>query len=461
MKLNRIGVLAGSAILAFAACTGGGSPSAAAPSSAPASSAAASPSGDASPSASASESAGTSPSASEVAKPQVCEGKTGSGSTINVYSALPRQGSNTAQTNALVESIREHLDGKTVGNATIRYTDLDDSSAAQGGDWDGAVAQANATRAANDPDAMVFIGHFNSGAAKLTIPILNAACLVMISPANTYPGLTTAVEGVTEPGEPELYYPNGYRNYTRVISTDNKQGGAGANWAQELGATKAYVLDDTQVYGKGLARSFALSATELGIEVVSQGGTSEGFDARATDYAALAQKIQASGADFIYIGSITGQNTGKLWKDLRAAMPDIDIMSGDGVFEEAWYEGAGEAGNGTYLTFGGVGPNEQQSEDGKAWVAEYKAAHNNEDPPVYGIYGAAAAQLALDALGRATNPTDRWEVLKAVFATTDFDSYLGTLSIKPDGDTTIAEATGYRVEDAWPPAFEKVLVAPE
>jgi branched-chain amino acid transport system substrate-binding protein len=431
MKLTRVGALAASAVFVFAACQGGGT----------------------APSASGGGDGG--------ATPEACADKKGTSSNeIHVYSSLPRQGSNTAQTDALVESIREILDGKTVGDFTIKYTDLDDSSAANNGDWDGAVAQQNATTAANDPDAMVFIGHFNSGAAKLTIPILNAACLVMISPANTYPGLTTAVEGVTEPGEPDSYYPGGYRNYTRVISTDDKQGGAGAAWAKELGATKAYVLDDTQVYGKGLARAWALFANELGIEVVSADGTSEGFDAKATDYAALAQKIKDSGADFIYIGSITGQNTGKLWKDLRAAMPDIKIMSGDGVFEEAWYEGTGDAGNGTYLTFGGVGPNEQTSEAGKQWVADYKAAHDGNDPPVYGIYGAAAAQLALDALTRA-GTNDRYEVLKQVFATTDFASYLGTFSIKEDGDTTLAEATGYQVESSWPPAFQKVLSAPE
>jgi branched-chain amino acid transport system substrate-binding protein len=434
MKLTKVGALVASGALLFAACSGDGG-------SAP--------------------SAGASGGTGSGEKPAACNDKVGEGNEIHVYSSLPRQGSNTAQTNALVESMREILDGTQVGDFTIKYFDLDDSSAANNGDWDGAVAQANATTAADDPNAMVFIGHFNSGAAKLTIPILNAACLVMISPANTYPGLTVAVEGVTEPGEPDSYYPEGYRNYTRVISTDNKQGGAGAAWAKELGATKAYVLDDTQVYGKGLARSWALAAAELGIEVVSANGTSEGFDAKATDYNALAQKIKDSGADFIYIGSITGQNTGKLWTDLRAAMPDIKIMSGDGVFEAAWYEGAGAAGNGTYLTFGGVGPNEQTSEAGKQWVADYKAAHNGEDPPVYGIYGAAAAQLALDALNRAAVKNDRYEVLKAVFETQDFESYLGTFSIDENGDSTLAEATGYQVVDSWPPKFEKILVAPE
>jgi branched-chain amino acid transport system substrate-binding protein len=431
MKLTKLGAIGASALFVFAACS-------------PA------PGGSAAP---ASGAAG--------AQPEVCKNKKGTSSNeIHVYSSLPRQGSNTASTDALVEAITQVLGDKTVGNYTIKYTDLDDSSAANNGDWDGAVAQQNATTAANDPDAMVFIGHYNSGAAKLTIPILNAACLVMISPANTYPGLTTAVEGVTEPGEPDSYYPNGYRNYSRVISTDNKQGGAGAAWAKELGATKAYVLDDTQVYGKGLARSWALSAKQLGIEVVSANGTSEGFDAKATDYAALAQKIKDSGADFIYIGSITGQNTGKVWKDLRAAMPDMKIMSGDGVFQESWYTGAGDAGNGTYLTFGGVGPNEQTSDAGKKWVADWKAAHGGDDPDVYAIYGAAAAQVALDALTRA-GTNDRYEVLKNVFSTKDFASYLGTFSIKPDGDTTLAEATGYQVIDSWPPKFEKVLAAPE
>jgi branched-chain amino acid transport system substrate-binding protein len=433
MKLTKIGALAASGVLLFAACSGDGG---------------------AAPSASGGGDSGS--------KPEACNDKVGdSSSEVHIYSSLPRQGSNQAQTNAMVESIRQVIENKTVGDFTIKYFDLDDSSAANNGDWDGAVAQANATTAANDPNAMVFIGHFNSGAAKLTIPILNAACLVMISPANTYPGLTKAVEGVTEPGEPDSYYPEGFRNYTRVISTDDAQGGAGAAWAKELGATKAYVLDDTQVYGKGLARSWAIAANELGIEVVSSNGTSEGFDAKATDYNALAQKIKDSGADFIYVGSITGQNTGKLWTDLRAAMPDVPIMSGDGVFEEAWYEGAGAAGNGTYLTFGGVGPNEQTSEAGKAWVADFKATHDGDDPPVYGIYGAAAAQLALDALGRAAVTNDRYEVLKAVFDTTDFESYLGTFSIDENGDSTLAEATGYQVVDSWPPQFEKVLAAPE
>jgi branched-chain amino acid transport system substrate-binding protein len=391
----------------------------------------------------------------------VCKNKKGtSSSEIHVYSSLPRQGTNTEQTDTLVEQIRNTLEGQKVGNFTIKYFDKDDSSAANNGDWDGAVEQANANEAAADPDAMVYIGTYNSGAAKLSIPILNQACLVMISPANTYPGLTVAVEGVTEPGEPDIYYPAGYRNYARVITTDDKQGAAGAEWAKRQGATKVYVLDDTQVYGKGLARAFALHAGKIGLQVLSANGTSEGFDAKATDYNALAQKIKSAGADFIYVGSITGQNTGKLWKDLRAALPDITIMSGDGVFEKSWYDGAGTAGNSTYLTFGGVGP-DQLTGAGKDWFEQYKTDHDGNQPSTYTAYGNAAATVALEALKKAgANANDRWEVLKAVMETSGLATVLGEMSFNDNGDTELVALTGYQVETSWPPAFKEVLTAP-
>ena len=425
MKFAKVGVLATAAVVVFAACSSSGG------------------------------SAAPSGSAAAGGQPKVCENKKGTSSNeIHVYSSLPRQGSNTEQTNTLVEQIKATLDGQKIGNFTIKYFDLDDSSAANNGDWDGAVEQQNANKAAADPDAMVYIGTYNSGAAKLSVPILNQACLVMISPANTYPGLTKAVEGVTQPGEPDSYYPAGYRNYARVIATDDAQGGAGAEWAKSLGKTKAYVLDDTQVYGAGLAKAWALHANSIGLEVVSPNKTSEGFDAKATDYSALAQKIKDSGADIIYIGSITGQNTGKLWKDLRAAMPDITIMSGDGVFEKSWFDGAGAAANGTLLTFGGVGP-DQLTGAGKEWNDKYLADHGGNSPATYTAYGNAAANVALAALQKAAT-NDRYEVLKNVMATKDLATVLGTTTIDANGDAVGGSISRYKV-DKWPPTFDSIV----
>jgi branched-chain amino acid transport system substrate-binding protein len=100
----------------------------------------------------------------------------------------------------------------------------------------------NANIAANDPDTMVYIGTYNSGAAKISMPILNRAGVLMISPANTAIGLTKP-SGVK--GEPENYRPTGKVNYTRVVATDDLQGSLAADWAKQLGAKKVYILDDS------------------------------------------------------------------------------------------------------------------------------------------------------------------------------------------------------------------------
>ena len=55
------------------------------------------------------------------------------------------------------------------------------------------------------------IGTFNSGCAEIIVPILNRASngpIAMVSPANTYVGLTHPGPG-TVAGEPGKYYPTG------------------------------------------------------------------------------------------------------------------------------------------------------------------------------------------------------------------------------------------------------------
>jgi branched-chain amino acid transport system substrate-binding protein len=428
MRFAKLGAIAASTVFVFAACSSGGTATAGA-------------------------SAGSSSAAG--GQPEVCKNKVGTSKEIHVYSSLPLQGTNTPQTVPMTEQMKATLDGQKVGDFTIKYISLDDSSAAQNGNWDGAVEQANANKAANDPDAMVYLGTFNSGAAKLSIPILNSACLVMISPANSYPGLTKAVTGVTQPGEPDSYYPNKYRNYSRVINTDDNQGGASSEWALANGSKSAYVLDDGQTYGQGIGRAWALHFGTIGGKVVSANGTSESYDVKATDYAALAQKIKASGADTVFIGAITGNGTAKLWKDIRAANPTTAIYGPDGVNEKPWYDGAGTAGNGTYLTFGGVDVS-QLTGTGKTWADDYKTAHAGTQPPFYVAYGKAAAQVALAGLLKAAT-NDRSKVLEAVMASSAIDSVIGPVTFDANGDAKGGVISSYQVGTSWPPDYKGVI----
>lgn len=360
--------------------------------------------------------------------------------TVKIVSSLPRTGSARGQTDSIVNGFRMALDevNNRVGGAAIVYEDLDDATPAKGS-WDAGKEAENANRAVADADVMVYLGTFNSGAAKVAIPILNPANLVMISPANTYPGLTKPNTG--EPNEPQVYQPSGRPNYARVVPADDLQGAVGAAWAKQLGATKVYVLDDTELYGHGIAVIFAETAKRIGLNVL---GGPEGIDPKASDYRALATKIRGTNPDLVYYGGITQNNVGKLLKDLRATLgANVKFMGPDGILEQAFLEDAGDAAEGAYLTFGGVGPSKLTGK-GAQWYQAYKAKFNIE-PEAYGAYGYETMKLALDALGRA-GAKDRARIRDAVFATRDYDGVLGKWSFDRNGDTTLTTMTGRQVK---------------
>jgi branched-chain amino acid transport system substrate-binding protein len=375
-------------------------------------------------------------------------GSTGTGGdkgTITIWSELPRQGSSKGQTDTIVNAIKLAIEdrGGAVDGWTINYVDQDDSTA-EAGQWTPERATALATEAASTADLVGYIGTFNSGAAKIVIPILCQAGIPMVSPANTYPGLTKPGKG--EPNEPGVYYPNGCtHNYYRTVPADDLQGQVGAAWAAELGATNVYVIDDSQIYGKGIADVFEASAPDAGLTVLAH----DQITGKETDYKALAEKIDSAEADLVYFGGITQQNAGQLWRDIRAAMPDVLMMGPDGIYEQAFIEAAGEAAEDTYLTFGGTTADQYTGA-----AAEFRDAYSakyTEAIQVYTIYGYEAANVLLAAIETASkagaaNVTDlRSGTLEALAGTQDFEGVLGTWSFDENGDTSLLTFSGTQV----------------
>lgn len=369
---------------------------------------------------------------------------------LKIVSSLPRTGSANAQTTTMVNGIRMAIEevGGRIDGYEILYEDMDDASP-QRGNWDPAVEGQNANKAAKDPLVVGYIGTFNSGAAKIAMPILNRAGCVMISPANTYPGLTKP--GFGEKNEPKVYRPSGKVTYFRVVPTDDLQGAVAAEWAKELGATKVFVLHDRELYGKGIADVFEKRAKEIGLAIVEV----EGIDPKAANYRSLVTKIKATGADFVYFGGTTQNNAGQIAKDLRSGGVDAPFMVPDGCFEEAFIEAAGAANlNGrTYVTFGGL-PADQLTGKGQVFRENYRAKHGT-DPEAYAVYGYEAARVLLDAIDRA-EAKDRASILAAVAATRDFEGALGTWSFDENGDTTNRTMSGQVVLDGKF-VFQKVL----
>jgi branched-chain amino acid transport system substrate-binding protein len=366
--------------------------------------------------------------------------QSGDPTKIKIVSCLPRTGSAKAQTDTIVNGIRMAFDeaGWKAGNFTIVYEDWDDATAATA-NWDPAQVTQNADRAVKDKDVMIMIGHYNSGAAMISIPILNKVDLLMISPANTWPGLTKPGKG--EPGEPEKYRPTGRVNYVRVVPADDIQGIVGADWAKEMGVKSVFIIDDREVYGKGIADLFEMRCEEIGIRVVGH----EGIDPRQQEYKALMTSVKALKPDLIYFGGTTQSNGGQVIKDIVAVGLNCKVMVPDGCFEDAFITSAGaeNANDRVFVTFGGLPPGELKGK-GKEFVEKYKAKFG-KDPEAYAVYGYEATQVAIEAIRRA-NKKDRNAIREACLGIRDFDGALGKWTFDENGDTSMKTMSGQAVK---------------
>jgi len=212
------------------------------------------------------------------------EGASGGGKTLVISSDLPMQGSSadaSASTNNVIKLYLEQI-GYKVGDYTIEFKEYDNSTAAKGS-WDDAQCAKNAQDHVANAAEVAVMGTYNSGCAKIIVPVLNQAPdgpMLMVSHANTNPGLTKT----WDPGEPEKFYPTGKRNYARVVTSDDYQGTAAAQFLkQERGVTKCAVINDNQTYGQGVATAVKAELANQGVEVV----VDEAWDAKQPNYTAL------------------------------------------------------------------------------------------------------------------------------------------------------------------------------
>ncbi len=368
----------------------------------------------------------------------------GASGVIRIYSSLPLTGSSKEQTETLVNAMKLALDDftngtKKIGDYTIDYVSLDDATAAKG-QWDADQEKANANKAISDPDTMVYLGTFNSGAAKISIPILNQAGITMITPANTLACLTRfdAPSGCDK-SEPDIYYPTKVRNYFRVCINDDIQGPAMANFISSLNLKKVYLIDDSQAYGKGVADAFANGAKTFGVEVLDRAS----INGKESDYKSLAATIKAKNPDAIVFGGISQQQAGKLLADIRAAGIKVPWLGPDGTLEDAFIKDGGAAAEGAYATGAGVDESKLPAK-GQDFLKRYRAKYGTDQQ--YTIYGYEAMSVALTAI-KAAGKKDRAAILQATTNIKDFDGVLGKWSFDKNGDTSLTEFYVKQVKD--------------
>ena len=375
------------------------------------------------------------------------------GKTLTIYSSLPLQGDSRPQSEDVVrgEQLALEAAGGKAGDFTIKYQSLDDAVAATG-KWEPGKVSENARKAVGDENTIAYLGEFNSGASAISIPLLNEAGILQVSPSNTYVGLTRS-EGA-EKGEPQKYQPSGTKTFGRVVPADHIQAAAQVTWMKDEGVTKLFILNDKEVYGKGIADAVEKIAEEQGLEVLGN----EGIDTKAANFRSLAAKIKSSGADGFFFGGITQNKGVQLFKDINAANPDIKLFGPDGIADSPFYEKVGaKIEKQTYVTAPTLDPKEYPPA-AQDFFKEFKAKYG-KDPEPYAIYGYEAMAVTLEAIKNAGEKgNDRQAVVDEFFKIKGRDSVLGTYDIDENGDTTLSDYGGNRIEGGKL-VFDQVLKA--
>ena len=376
------------------------------------------------------------------------------GGVVKVYTSWPLQGSmlpiGDSMQKAVALALKHYMDdhsGAGPAGFTVEVVSLDDASPTTGS-WDGTIEAENAQKCVNDADCMVYFGTYNSGAAKISMPITNRAGIAHITPANTYPGLTHA----WDQGEPEIYRPSGVVNYFRTNAADDLQGWSGGAWAKCLDFNKVYILDDRQLYGKGVADAFIQQAEKLGIEIVGR----DGVESTDIDFRSLLTKIKAADPDVVYGGFVIDSGGPQVIQQMAALglfEQGIKFMGPDGLQDQTLIEqvGGAEIANGNvYLTFPGLTGNQLTSDSGKRYYEDYKAEYSAEPSP-WGTYAYQAMQVILDSIERAA-AADRSAILEAMRSGT-YNGITGEFAFNADGDPTLVNMGGYLVKDGDPTNF--------
>jgi branched-chain amino acid transport system substrate-binding protein len=367
---------------------------------------------------------------------------------VLIASDLPLRGDAAPITHSMEAAIRFILRSHDfkAGQYTVGYQSCDDSTS-QTNRFEFFKCSANAKAYAAAERLVGLIGTLNSGCAFNVIPIVNRAAagpLPMISPSNTYLGLTRKGPG-TSPGDPEVLYPTGVRNYVRVTSADDVQGTAQALLAKQLGLKSVYVLEDGEGYGRLLAQNFITAARLLNVEIAGR----ENWDARSRSYATLAGRIRSSDAHGVLVAGVIQLNGLQLIRDLRTGLGrNFVIMAADGFPVPELLRGARRDAIGMYTTTTATSV-ERLTAAGQRFAREFAPTQPDGSLPSYVLETAQAAEVLLEAISRSDG--SRGSVLKELRGIQVRDGILGNFRFDANGDKTPGAITIYRITGENPP----------
>ena len=158
----------------------------------------------------------------------------------------------------------------------------------------------------------------------------------------------------------------------------------------------------------------------------------EAYTAGEKDYSALISKMKKAGIDVFYLGGYHTE-AGLMIRQAREQGYGVQLVSGDALVTNEFWDITGKAGEGTLMTFS---PDPRKNPVAKPVVDRFLKA--GYEPEGYTLYTYGAIQVWAQAVKKAgTTNTDK---LVSVLRSNQFDTVLGKIGFDEKGDVT---APGY------------------
>ncbi|MBX9741344.1 MAG: branched-chain amino acid ABC transporter substrate-binding protein [Beijerinckiaceae bacterium] len=262
------------------------------------------------------------------------------------------------------------------------------------------------------------VGHFNSGVSiPVSAEVYNENGILQITPASTNPTFTE----------------RGLWNVFRTCGRDDQQGAVAADYiVSKMKDKRIAVLHDKTPYGKGLADETKKAMNAKGVKEVVY----EGINPGERDYRAVVTKLKAQRVDLLFWGGLHPE-AGVLLSQMREQGLTTVMMGGDGIAAAELAAIAGDAVEGTLMTFG---PDPTKRPDAAAIVKKF--TDKNINPESYTLYSYASVQVIKQAAEKA-NSLDTKKVAEVMHSGMTFDTVIGKFSFNKKGDRNDADYVMY------------------
>jgi branched-chain amino acid transport system substrate-binding protein len=323
--------------------------------------------------------------------------------------------------------------GQLLGH-DIEFTQEDDGCSAEGG-------QAGATALAADTTVVAVIGTSCSSAALgVADTILSDVGVLLFSPSNTNPGLTSE----------EAHQPF----YARTAHNDKIQGAIAAEFVfNELGIDTAATINDESPYADGLAAAFrdnfeALGGTITAIEQVNSADT---------DLGPVLTSIGQGEPGLVYSPNFPPVCGLTFTQGLEILPEGTVYMGADGCLESSFFDTVGDAPGTYYASSPDVTVFQGGAFYSDTFIPAYKEQIGTAPTSVFHAHAFDAANVLFDAIeavavddgsGNLTIP--RTALRDAVFSTSGYEGMTGIITCNELGDCATDVTIGVFEYPNWP-----------